>query len=334
MRKHMTLIVLALMLVATAGVVAYDSVDEVITFPDSNLELAVRRAIYEQLGKETNGPIRKTDIEKIEHLGISSNSVNLGDPEHIINDGVIMDLTGLEHLTGLKGLMISGTEVRNFSSLSNLTNLEGLILHSNEVTDLAPLSALPNLEFLAVVQCQASDLSPLASIKSLSRLHLRDNQISDISPLTGLTNLISITLCENVISDLAPCRNLTNLINIDLDGNRITDTEPLSNLTGLRLLSLSENQISDIAPLSKLANLADLRLDNNQISDISPLLETDGLREVDSVQIGNGGTLEFGENGNGLHIRNNPLSAKSINEYIPQLEAMGIKVFWQEKSEE
>jgi len=195
MRKHMTLIVLALMLVATAGVVAYDSVDEVITFPDSNLESAVRQAIYEQLGKETNGPIKKTDIEKIEHLGISSNT----------------DLTGLEHLTGLKVLMIVGTEVRNFSSLSSLTNLEALILRSNEVTDLAPLSALPNLEYLSVVLCQASDLSPLASIKSLSELHLLDTQISDISPLSKLTNLTRIDLRNNQISDISPLVETTRL---------------------------------------------------------------------------------------------------------------------------
>ena len=211
MRKHMTLIVLALMLVATAGVVAYDSVDEVITFPDSNLESAVRQAIYEQLGKETNGPIKKADIEKIEHLSISSSSVNLGDQEHIINHGVIVDLTGLEHFTGLKVLMIVGTEVRNFSSLSSLTNLEALILRSNEVTDLAPLSALPNLEYLSVVLCQASDLSPLASIKSLSELHLLDTQISDISPLSKLTNLTRIDLRNNQISDISPLVETTRL---------------------------------------------------------------------------------------------------------------------------
>jgi len=47
----------------------------------------------------------------------------------------------------------------------------------------------------------------------------------------------------------------------------------------------------------------------NSISDISPLVENSGLSEGDTVDLGD-----------------NPLSATSINVYIPQLEERGVDV--------
>jgi Leucine-rich repeat (LRR) protein len=52
-----------------------------------------------------------------------------------------------------------------------------------------------------------------------------------------------------------------------------------------------------------------LDLSYNNISDISPLVENSGLSLGDTVD-----------------LSNNPLSATSVNVYIPQLEARGVTV--------
>ncbi|MEE8374162.1 MAG: leucine-rich repeat domain-containing protein, partial [Dehalococcoidia bacterium] len=129
----MALIVLALMLVATAGVLAYDSVHPVITFPDSNLELAVRRAIYEQLGKQTND-IRQSDLEQLTSL------FDMGSSR-----GEIHNLYGLENCINLQQLFLYQNSIDDISPLSGLTELTTLILAGNEVTDISPLADLSGL---------------------------------------------------------------------------------------------------------------------------------------------------------------------------------------------
>ena len=56
-------------------------------------------------------------------------------------------------------------------------------------------------------------------------------------------------------------------------------------------------------------NLTGLYLYNNSISDLSPLVANTGLGSGDEVD-----------------VRNNPLSATSLNTYIPALQGRGVNV--------
>ncbi|MAH39612.1 MAG: hypothetical protein CL873_03660, partial [Dehalococcoidales bacterium] len=67
--------------------------------------------------------------------------------------------------------------------------------------------------------------------------------------------------------------------------------------------------ISDISALAGLNDLQGLDLMDNNISDISALVENTGLSAGDTV-----------------NLSNNPLSAMSVNVYIPQLEERGVDV--------
>ena len=154
-----------------------------------------------------------------------------------------------------------------------------------------------------------TDLTGLERCTSLTHLYLADNQISDISPLSNLTGLVTLGLPDNQISDISPISNLTRLTDLGLSGNQISDISPLENLTSLTLLNLWDNQISDISPLENLTSLTLLLLEHNQISDIKPLVDN-GLSEEAMVC-----------------LTGNPLSADSINTYIPQLRARRVSVF-------
>ena len=72
------------------------------------------------------------------------------------------------------------------------------------------------------------------------------------------------------------------------------------------MLGLDGNQITDISALSGLTNLTELYLNGNQITDISALSGLTNLTE--------------------LRLQNNPLSASSINDHIPALQARGVTI--------
>ena len=115
----------------------------------------------------------------------------------------------------------------------------------------------------------------------------------------------------NQIDNILPLRGLVRLSGLALEANRISDILPLSQLTNIRLLYLQTNRINDISSLAGLTGLFQLFLNNNHISDISPLLSNTGLATGDEID-----------------LRGNPLTAVSLNTYIPQLQSRGVTVYY------
>jgi hypothetical protein len=308
----------------------------VVTFPDPNLEAAIREAI----GKPS-GPIYASDLVGLDTLFACNRSIT--------------NLTGIEYCTSLTVLDLRYNQISDLSPLSGLTSLTGLILESNQISDLSPLSGLTSLTVLALDWNQISDLSPLSDLSSLTELYLDWNQISDLSPLSDLTSLIWLSLWSNQISDLSPLSGLTSLTGLILEYNQISDLSPLSGLTSLTGLTLESNQISDLSPLSGLTSLTGLILEYNQISDLSPLSGLTNLTVLDLrynqisdlsplSDLGSLTELYLGWNqisdikplvdntglgyGDFVFLNSNPLSATSVTVYIPQLQERGVYVEW------
>ena len=87
----------------------------------------------------------------------------------------------------------------------------------------------------------------------------------------------------------------------------ISDLTGLEKCLNLVLLDLGDNNISDISALAGINGLEFLILSGNNISDISPLAANEGLSTGDIVM-----------------LQNNPLSAASLDTYIPRLREKGI----------
>ena len=119
---------------------------------------------------------------------------------------------------------------------------------------------------------------------------------------------------EELEKDTGPIyvSDLETLGGLDASNRNITSIEGLEYCKNITWLYLFNNNISDISPLSNLTNITELYLDNNNISDISPLVKNSGINEGDI-----------------LSITNNPLSAESINTYIPELVSRGVEVTWE-----
>jgi Leucine-rich repeat (LRR) protein len=196
---------------------------------------------------------------------------------------------------------------------SNLGALTTLVAYGMNITDLAGLEYCVRMTELSLFDNQISDISPLAGLVKLKSLHLWENRIADISPLADLARLEYLTVEGNQISDISPLEGLTQLTWLYLGRNQISDISTLAKHSRLTWLSLWGNQLADISPLSNLTSLERLWLNDNQTSDISPLVDNTGLGEGDTV-----------------YLQNNPLSEESVNVYIPELEARGVTVYYQD----
>ena len=257
------------------------------------------------LTKLTNLYLRNNSISDVTAL---SNLTNLTRQLSLANN-LISDVAPLSNLTNLDDLWLSGNLISDISPLSKLTNLIRLSLHSNIISDIAALSGLTNLTDLTLQYNLISDVAALSGLTNLTDLRLFRNSILDVTALSSLTNLTELHLDSNLISDVSALSNLTNLTELRLSNNTISDVSALSNLTNLTELSLWNNTISDVSALSSLTNLTDLWLSKNNISDIAPLVANMGLGSGDEVD-----------------VRDNPLSATSLNTHIPALQARGVTV--------
>ena len=146
---------------------------------DPHLAASVRIA----LGLNPGAPITQQALRALTRL----------DPhlEHF-SGGIIVDLTGLEHATGLKTLVLAAHDVTDVTPLARLTNLTWLDLSTNHVTDVTPLAGLTQLTVLQLQYNQIRDVSPLAGLINLENLYLAGNPIQDTSPLAGLTKLVKV----------------------------------------------------------------------------------------------------------------------------------------------
>jgi len=220
--------------------------DQVVTFPDPELE----RAIRDTIDKPT-GPIFRSDLIGLTHLDAHGVAWPWG-------GYIISDLTGIEYLVNLTVLELRDNEIRDISPLAGLTNLIDLCLGGNHISDISPLAGLTNLIELSLANNHIRDISPLAGLTNLIELWLGGNHITDISPLAGLTNLTELWLWGNYISDISSLAGLINLIELDLRDNHIRDLTPLVANTGLGVgdeISLGGNPL-DFTPGSQ--NMRDI----------------------------------------------------------------------------
>ena len=137
-----------------------------VTFPDPNLESAIREAI-----DKPEGPILTSNLEGLTTL--------------VLEERGIAALNGLEHCGNLTMLSLRENQISDISPLASLTNLTKLYLGSNQISDISPLANLTNLTDLGLEWNKIADASPLLENSGLGakdklRL-LRGNPLSDTS---------------------------------------------------------------------------------------------------------------------------------------------------------
>jgi len=306
--------------------VQYSAPDEVvirvkprqrIIFEDPSLELNVRYELKKPVEDLTDTDLLSLNSLSFRNIGDKVTSLNgIEKCKNLMNLNMshqkIIDLSPIENSKKITQLtMEENPEIKDFSYLSGLTQLHNLSMKYNEITDISFLENLNMLTYLNIERNNISDISPVVNMSELEELWASNNRIADILPLSYLTNLKLLRMNRCQILDISPLKNLRKLSKVNLSENLINDISSLENLTQLKHIDFSSCSISDISPLRDLTGLLFIALSFNHIEDILPLVYNDGLGNRDYME-----------------LVNNPLNEKSVNEYIPELRARGVRVLW------
>jgi internalin A len=218
---------------------------QVVTFPDPNLEAAVRDAL--QIYAPAN--IYQTNLSSTSFTNFSANGSG------------IVDLTVLQYATNLALLQMQGNfgqpGLTDISILTNFHKLTWLEIPNNRVTNGSPVAGLTNLTYLDIGWNRDAT----------------DNSIRDSSFLTNLRHLQWLGLFYLRINDLGPLAGLTALTNVNFSYNySATNSAGLNGLTNMVELYAASIGLSNITFASHMPRLAKLDFGNDNVSDLSPAL--------------------------------------------------------------
>ena len=249
---------IAALCLATTSIVSSD----VVSFPDPNLEGAVRNALG-----IPSGDLTTDDMLTLTDFNAGGRS--------------IVDTTGLETAVNLTNLVFNGNPVTNYSGFTGLANLRRLQFDFGSVSNIAFLAPLTQLEFIEIYWNHIEDLSPLGALTRLTSLQLDWNPVTNHTVLANLTNLTSLSLAGNHVSNLDFVVPLEQLTDLGLYDNQVKDLSLLAGRTHLRRLGLGWNGITNPAVLATLTGLEELQLNGNPLTNAPFLVGLTNLTGLD-----------------------------------------------------
>jgi len=150
-------------------------------------------------------------------------------------------------------LSCPGAGIGDLRGLDKMSALVHLDLSGNPVSDLQALTNLIDLQFLSVALSMASDLWPLADLPALRELHLDGTPVKDLLPLSNLGHLHTLFASGSQVTFL-PDLSATAIKVLMLDESPVYDISGLANLLSLREFSLLKTtefgqNLGDLSPL-------------------------------------------------------------------------------------
>ncbi|KQR08618.1 leucine-rich repeat domain-containing protein [Cellulomonas sp. Leaf334] len=174
-----------------------------------------------------------------------------------------------------------GDQVTSLAGIERLTSVHEIDLSGQDVADVGPLAALTDLRSLRLTgNARLDDLSALTGLP-LENLGLSSTGVSDLEPLTRTPSLLWVGLAWTRVSDLGPLAASAGLIELDLREAAVTDLSPLAGAASLSKLDVRDNRVADVTPLASLPALDELWIGGNPVTDLRPLLDAPALLGVD-----------------------------------------------------
>ena len=200
-----------------------------------------------------------------------------------VNSEIIVDVSGLDILTGLTSLTIRDTKISAID-LSKNTELTSISVYNNKSLTSIDLSKNTKIKTLSVssntldsldvskntelteISASYNNLSSidLSQNTELKRINISNNTLDSLD-VSKNTELSSLDAYSNNLSSLDVSKN-TKLGSLDLDHNRIKSVDVSQNST-LTYLDVSNNELTS-ANLNGAAALSSLYLGNNNLSSI------------------------------------------------------------------
>ncbi|MBC1904797.1 leucine-rich repeat domain-containing protein, partial [Listeria innocua] len=302
-------------------------------FPDANLAEAIRA----KLGKTSvSDTVTQSDLDSITSLYTTGNKN-------------IADISGMENLTKLQVVDLSGNQVSDVSTLASLVNLMGLNLQNNPQLNIASvngLTRLVNLDLSNNPQLNDVSLSNMPELKTFSMEDTFNNisggslRLSNMPKLTTL-KLFKAQFAELSISDVPELSSLTiqnqylfqedgslslsnipKLTTLDLSVQNLSEIN-VSNLSSLTVLNAERNHFSNVS-IGNMSSLSTLVLRDNQLSDISNISDLPNLKILDlnNNQLSNIDNIQSFPNLEKLFLSENQLRELSGVLGIPSLKSL------------
>ncbi len=188
----------------------------------------------------------------------------------------VSDLEGINLLTELQILDLSGNNLKEIDGLINLSKLKLLKFGDlsydtgNQISEIKGLNSLPNLKILNLSNNFIKQIKGIDNLKNLEYLYLVNNSISEIQDIENLEKLRYLNLEKNNISKIENIEILSNLETIVLNDNNIKVLENVGTLNKLREIRISRNPLSEIEVKPSLNNIC-LKLHTSEIERLSKL---------------------------------------------------------------
>ena len=191
------------------------------------------------------------DMPKLRRLYLSNNAIDdlswirgminlrrlVLDNSKLVADGYqgVASLEGLQYITRLDHLVVSGVKLKDASQIKELTLFRTIDLRGNLLTTMPDLKAAHYLKKINLSFNQLENIEFIASNRSLHSVNFNNNRIEEISALEKLTNLQQASFADNMLSDLTPLAAIDDLEKIDVSNNDIQDLTPLQRLHQLEV---------------------------------------------------------------------------------------------------
>ena len=277
-------------------------------FVDPRLELAVRAALPQDVLAQ---PLTSLTSLRAADLGIRR-------------------LGGIEQLSELRWLDLSGNPLASATELGANTKLIRLELRGTALSTLAGLGGLPELEELDLYASRLVDVAEIAGSPSLRSLDLGLCRVRDLGALATLTRLESLTLGNPTLHiprrvvysspdmanvDLTPIRSLARLRQLRIYGFRLRSLSLFEELVGLEELVLDRCAIDqDLGSLPSLPRVELLSLCGCELRDLRALERFPRLRVLilDEAQVANVEVLARFETLELLSLREASVSRRAV----------------------
>lgn len=144
---------------------------------------------------------QEVDYRPVE-ISIGGYSVASRQETLILASRNIRELRGIEHMTHLKSLNMTGNPIEDISPLRQMRSLEKLNLEGTAVANLGPLSDILNLRWLDIGRTPVSDLVPLRNLGELRYISAIGTRVTRIDGLAGLNKLEELWLYDTPLESL------------------------------------------------------------------------------------------------------------------------------------
>lgn len=251
-----------------------------------------------------------TEIEAPIGFTILTNTDEAGTPVH--------DLTPLQQLTKIKGLLVilgrgnALPSLESLSGLNNITSLDGIVISENdEIIDLAPLNQVDSIANLRVTEMEKFESLSLGSLKVSSEIIFRENpQFKGVGELTVEDKLFRLKISENpnlnIESDLSNLKIVTHELELnhhdisfvrnleDVGSLKVHGNGPVQDLSDFTaIVRINENlelnsllELKDFAAFSNVVypeSFGSFRLYEN--SKLKNILGLDQIKEMSSLHL-------------------------------------------------